>query len=826
MFTKTNFYEKTIQCIIFGAMLLLLLTSNIWSNTVDKIAAVTLLILVIAVFTTRRARQLPKAIITPITISVCAYLVMYTISLFYSTTGLFTLNVFSYYLQGIAVFLLTIILVNKSLDNTNTLLYLLSSATAIGGIFSIDSATIRILTSGLEAIVKALVGVEQISLGGFETGVRMTSIMGNPNVFASLAAFGILAAAYLFLSSISIREKTISCSLLIINTVSFLYCFSLGALIGMFFAIIMLIVLAGKELRLSISYLIVATILSAFLSVFVGFSGMGKASLLGLLPLASLSISGCFLYFLLCYMNDVTQKFSKLSAAKTRAALLIPFLVITVVIVAALTLSDSYTFKDSNETLRRGVALNPGVYHLLVEGPKKNNDATLFIESQNYGQASTHTSSSLYQGPLDSNISFTIPDDAKICFLNITAPAGTIIESISISSAGGVNVSSIKPGYLLLPSFMANRLQGILVNQNAIQRLIFFEDGIKIAKMSPVIGHGPGAFESKVLAIQDYYYETKAPHNHYIQTWDEVGIIGLAIFLSIFLCCILALARNLRREKNNALFSVLAAMLVMILIHTALEVTFAFGVYNMAAFMLYGLISANFGQNSGLYSHSSSLSTNTPITKKSKKIGANEKNSLQMLPHSVVNISIVTCLLLLTIYAGQFAAFQTMKTVDSQENPTKFLDALEKGMIMDFTNSPSYKTTYLVSYDSSFPESYYIKSQKYALDLMNYDSFDALTYVVNYYLNLGENESGYKALNARQALKRYDANSWDETFDLYRNHMIIAQDSAELAVWIPVIEKHATSAYEQLQTYLEASPLELVLSEENKEFIETMISRV
>lgn len=820
MFMKTNLYEKTIQIIIFLSMTLLLLSSNIWSDVINKITAVSLLILLIIVFTTGKIRQLPKSIVTPITISVTAYLIMYTISLFYATTGLFALNMFTYYLQGIIVFIFTIILVNKNQNSTRSLLYLLSSTVAIGSIFSIDSATTRILTKGLEVIMQGLLGIEQLGLGGFEAGVRMTSIVGNPNVFASLAAFGTLAAAYLFLSSSNSRDQRISCGLLILNAVSFLYCFSLGALMGIFFAIIVLIILVGKEMRFSIVYLIISTIFSAFLSVFLGFTGMGKSSAIGLLPLASIIIFGVLLFFLLRYMDTVKQKFTLLSAVKTRVALLIPLLVIVVGIGAALTLSDSYTFTEASGTLRRSTTLAPGSYHLAIEGAESSNEIAVLIESQNYGQASTHTSSPLYQGALNTEMNFTVPDDAKICFINITAPVGTTIDKIHITTPNGTRVSSIKPDYLLLPGFMANRLQGILVNQNAVQRLIFFEDGIKIAKSSPIIGHGPGAFESKVLSVQDYYYETKSPHNHYIQTLDEVGMIGLAAFLSVFICCILALAKNIRSVKDRKLFSVLAAMLIMIIIHTALEVTFVFGVYNMAAFMIYGLISANFGQKQEL---STDMSKTASTKTNSKNVSMKGKSATQTLPCSVIYISITVCLLIFTIYAGQFFALQSVKSVNSQANPTNFLDALEKGMVMDFTNSPSYKTTYLTNYDPSFPESYYTKSQKYARDLVAYDSFEALTYVVNYYLELGENEKGYEALNARQVLKRYDADAWNETFDLYRNHVLIAEESSALTDLIPVMKEYAIAAYHQLQTDLETSPLDITLSDENLQFIETIL---
>lgn len=815
---KTNFYSKPVQWLIFAAILLLLLTSDVWSNTISKATSSALLLLLIIVLVAGKVQMLPRSVISPVVISVIVYLAIYTISLFYATTGLFALSVFSYYVQGIVIFFLTIILVNKDQQNTRSLFYTLSLAIAIGGIISIDSASIRLLSRGLESILRTLLGAESFTLGGFEAGVRMTSIMGNPNTFASLCAFGILSAAYLFLTSSSARDQKISCGLLIINAVSFLYCFSLGSLIGMFFAVAILVLLVGKELRFSMIYLILTTMFFGFLSVFLGFSGMGNVGVIALLPFISLVLFGVFFFFALRYMSKVEEKLITLGAAKIKASIIIFLLIGASGLAAAVTLGDSYTFTEASGVLRRSVTLSPEIYLLHLDGPQDNADIQISVESQNYQQASTHTSSRLYHGALDPDIRFTVPEDAKMCFIEITAPDGTKIDAIKIFTTDGLLVSSLKPDYLLLPSFMANRLQGILVNQNAMQRLVFFEDGIKIARLSPVIGHGPGAFESKVLAVQDYYYETKSPHNHYIQTLDEVGIFGLASFLSIFICCIFALFRKPYKNADKVLTSVLFAMLVMILTHAALEVTFSFGVYNMAAFMVYGLISANLGQNKSL--PLSSSSSESVFTSKGKVKKQPQQATVAALPRYLLNTSIVISIFIFFIYLGQFTALQLVNSVNQQKDALKFLDTLEKGMILDFTNKASYKTTYLVSFLPDFPEPYYLKSQKYADEMKNYGSFDAMTYVVNYYLNLGENENAYHALNNRQSLKRYDQTAWNETFDLYRGHMAIAQDSPELNEWIPVIEKYAGNAYQQLQAYLEISPLEIILSEENIQFIE------
>lgn len=804
---KTERYTNFSLFIIFLVMTLLLLLSG--SSSVDsasKVAAVCVLTLAIVSLILGKFNNMPKTAISPIVISTAAYLAIYTISLFYATTGQFALTVFSYYLGGISVFLLTIFLVNKNSANTRTLLLSLAFAVGIGGIFSIDAASVRGLTTVLESILSPLLQDGAIHLGVFESGTRMTSIIGNPNVFGSLAALATLASAYLFLSSRSKKEKNISTGLLIVNAVSLLYCFSLGSLISLLFAIIGFIVFSGKEERSRVVYVILATIITSFLSVFAGFSGMGKTGALGLLPLLSLLIFALVLVFLLRYIEQFT---TKINALKRKNILIFSFLVLVIfsaVGFAAFTISDSYTFDASSGTLKRAVTLAPGAdYQLEVAFRGNRNGIDLVIESQSYDQASTHTSSTLYSGKATPDpIAFTVPIESRICFINITAPDGTVIDKISVLNSKNHFVKSVNPDYLLLPTFIANRLQGLFVNENAAQRFVFFHDGMKIAAMSPVIGHGPGAFESNILSIQDYYYTTSAPHNHYIQTLDETGIVGLIAFLSIFACCIIALVKKIRTAENRALYSSLFAMLILLIIHTALELTFSLGIYNMAAFLIFALIAANYGQR--------------------EAIVIQKKRGVVLVSKIAVNSTLCLCIVILVIYLGQFAAFQSVSKAAAAGDTAKFLDTLSVAAKLDFTNDMSHKSSYLAAYSPDLPEAYYTKAQKYAAELERHNSFGTLTVLVNYYAVTGQNEKAYQALNSRQALMRYDAAAWNATFDFYRQNLENVASSNSSEADINLIKKYASAAYEQLKAYQETSPLDIQLSEENQEFLEEVDS--
>lgn len=822
-------YSKLTLILISVIITLYMLVDGITGDSVSKLATFSMLLLLLFAMVTGKFSELPKTAVNSIAISISAYFVIYTISLFYATTGQFALGVYSYYLGGIIVFFLTVMLVNRESSNTRTLLSLLACSTALSGIFSIDSASLGWLSGVLRNVLSALLKNDSLTLGGFEAGTRMTSILENPNVFASLTALGTFSAAYLFLSAQSKRQKHLSTGLLIVNAVSFLYCFSLGAMMGMFFSVVTFIASAGKEERSRVVYVILTTIAASFLSVFAGFSGMGKSGAIALLPLLSLLVFGFALFFLLRYMDSFTAKTASWGKRRIVILLVILVLLFSAGAGAAVSLSDSFTFQPGSGSLRRAVSLEPGDYELALSMSKEEGKAALLIESQNYGQASTHTSTVLYQGAPESSTSFTVPMDSNITFIEISAPNGTVVDRIAVTDEKGSIIKNVKPDYLLLPSFMANRLQGLLVNQNAAQRLVFFQDGLKIAAMSPIIGHGPGAFESKVLEVQDYYYETKTPHNHYIQTLDDTGVLGLLAFAAIMFFSAAALIRKAHSAENRALYSSLSAMLVMMIIHSAVEVTFFSGVYNMVAYLILGLISIHYGQKvektspvveSAAGGTAASAGKGKPAAKgaENPRKKAVYATATDVVPSAVLRSALALFLIPLLIFIGQFAGQNTVKGAGAGGSTEKFMNSLKTGTILDFTNDNSYKSSFIITYTPEMPETYKATAEQYAQDLVDHNSFSSLSYAVSYYLKTNQLEKTYQIVNHRQSLLRYDKDAWNETFDFYREHMELAT-KANATPELALIKKYASAAYDQLKAYLETSPLDIKLSDENQGFV-------
>lgn len=81
-----------------------------------------------------------------------------------------------------------------------------------------------------------------------------------------------------------------------------------------------------------------------------------------------------------------------------------------------------------------------------------------------------HTSTELYRGEA-SGAQFAVPEDSLVVYFNFSAPETVRVESVTYQNEEASG--SVPLGYRLLPGFIANRLQGLFANENAIQRVVF-----------------------------------------------------------------------------------------------------------------------------------------------------------------------------------------------------------------------------------------------------------------------------------------------------------------------------------------------------------------
>ncbi|MCI8479018.1 MAG: O-antigen ligase family protein, partial [Oscillospiraceae bacterium] len=347
-------------------------------------------------------------------------------------------------------------------------------------------------------------------------------------------------------------------------------------------AVLVYLLAEQKDRRLSLFLFLVETGVVLLLAAFPAFRGLGHRDALGMLPVLSALLAGVLLWVSHEFLE---QRVLHWIAGKQRAALILIGGILGALIlylILALQITGSYTIAPGG-TLRRSVYPEPGPYTLEVQA---SGQAFVTIESQNRVDTVMHTSTVLYSGALE-GASFIVPEDTEVVYLNFSSPEGAKLDRVALS-----NGPVVKLGYRLLPAFAANRLQGLRANQNAIQRVAFFQDGLKIFAQRPLTGWGLGAVEGLVHEVQDFYYLSRYVHNHYIQVMAEMGILGLASFLFLLLAPAAALWRKRKEEQAalDPLLPALAACLAMAAFHAFSEVDWSMGTYQIMAFLVLGMI--------------------------------------------------------------------------------------------------------------------------------------------------------------------------------------------------------------------------------------------
>lgn len=535
------------------------------------------------------------------------------ISTFYAVSGKFALYEFLKPLCSLCLVLLLLVLCRGD-DPGRSVAQVLATASALAGLTSIDLLSTRLVSGGILGFLGAFT-TDYADLAGVEPGVRMTGIFDNPNIFAGVVGLGVLLSLALTVRDASAPEgerpprwvQVFHVSLLYINSLAFVLAFSMGASGAIALAFLVYLLLETPQRRPALLVLMMETLLLAALAAaiisavaFQSWSGFQPAPLL----LVVLGTAGLW-----ALDRFVGSRLAKKLKGKVVLAVIAAVLAVLVVFVLVAYHWTGEVSLKSGQTLRRAIYPAPGEYSLSVMDDYMDDyDSPVHvrIESQNQQQTMMHTSTVLYNGPAvipDSpttahSPSFTVPADSLVVYFNFTVQRDVRLYAAGCTGGPEVTHYSVPLGYPLLPGFIANRLQGLWANQNAIQRFVFFSDGMKLFQRSPVVGLGMGAFENGIRSVQSFDYETKYAHNHYIQTLVETGVIGLVLFVGLLAtsaACVL-LARRKKDDQGvptcHPMVPALGAALVFMAAHAATEVVFsAYGYLPIAfgSFCLIGL---------------------------------------------------------------------------------------------------------------------------------------------------------------------------------------------------------------------------------------------
>lgn len=757
----------TVLLILFTAMM------GSFDLTVQKWTAFIGLIVILGLMFAPKVKDVFKAYTTPLFIAIIGYVIWNGVSIFYADVPKAALFEFTKLIGAIAVFFTVIIFTTPTKKGFKLVSVIMSVATAFFGIVSIDAAS----NGPIATAFKALMGLftdNMTNWGVFEDGIRITGIFGNANTFAGLMALGVLLSIFLVIHSGSKKNRTISVVLLASNSLAYILLFSIGSLFMFLIACILMIATSNKAERLSTFILMAETAIITLVFTGVSLITLGTSPLI---PLLAIVLNAAVLWGADNYVRQpITDKLASNAKGNLLAGTIIVILIIGYII-AALNITGPLTL-DANETIMRAVYLDAGEYKLNatfnsseVEGAA-NTAPTVRIITQDMTDLKVHTSTELYNGPLK-DAAFSVPEDSKIVKLYFTGSAsGNTIEKVTYApinndAASSNKTGSIKLDYKLLPAIAANRIQDLGANENSVQRMVFFEDGLKLFKQSPVIGHGLSGYEEGVSSVQNFYYETRYVHNHYIQALCDLGIIGFGLFMAILVLCVTIIIKLYKRSKTSAYknadafaLPVLAACVFQMFGQAVTDLTWSAGPFLLISFGIMSLLiiidSKIFTDEVSADGDVSSLMPNSEDSVDSKS-----NNNPVLTGALALRVIVIVLSLLMTVLVG--LNFYAHYKAASGNCTMEQIAGLSK---IDKFEGDDYKTTYIVTASTYGLEENFDQANKFAAELTN-NTDAVLNYLLPYYFNTGQDDKLFKTASVAAHNGKSSPQIWNRLFEIF-----------------------------------------------------------
>ncbi len=717
---------------LFAAIALFFLAQCLSQVSTVKIVTMTCILLIpvtaFLFFTTLRDRiKLPLVVLALVVL-------MDGISTLYAISGKFALYEFA---KVVTAFCLSIFLLALAQGDGvwagRWIASVLEGCAALAGLVSIDLISTRLISTPVLAFLRWFTP-DYMELAGVEVGIRMTSIFTNPNVFAGCVGIGVLLSLGLAVSAHGRRERMVHQTCLFINALAFVLAFSMGASAMIALAFLVYLALERKERRATLFILMAETlVLTVVMAGLISQTAFGAWKGIEPIPLLCMVGGGAALCVLDWKIGHrLAQRFEGHGKA-----LLGSILGILVVIVAfsflAYNLTGGVTLQ-AGEVLRRAIYPQPGEYMIVAQA---DGPVWVTVESQNQRETMMHTSTVLYEGEL-SGATFTVPEDSLVVYFNFSAQQEIALETARYDGLEGSG--SIPLGYKLLPGFIANRLQGLFANQNAIQRLVFFSDGMKLFQRSPLFGLGVGAFENGIKSVQSFYYETKYAHNHYIQALVETGVVGLALFLTLLGVSGASVLLTGRKEDAHPLVPALGALLVFMAGHAATEVVFSSHAYLPLAFGVFALVNLCCGDT-------------IPLPWSGKKV------------RTGILLGISALLAAFGVLLGGNLAARTLVT----QKPT--FERLVRAVDMDRFEWADYALSYVNGVlQGEVDEETWHQADVYAERLAQVNSNTIPIYLAQYYLSTGRTQRGLEMVEQYVNYVSSDQMGWQQAFDLLEGY--------------------------------------------------------
>ena len=721
-----------------------------------------------------------QRLMTPPAFAMFAYMLLAGISTLYARSGKFAIAEFACMLAAFTGFMAIVLFSGEGKVPFRRTAAVLAVAAAPVGVLSIDAASCNILMRPFRVLMEA------IGSGYGDTGgnfyARLSTIFGNPNIYAGLMSIACLLSLWLVITAETRKQKILCTILLMVNAVSYLLAFSMGSLGVFVVACLLMLALSPKEGRISLFLLLVQTAAVALVVGAISVMGFGDAATGSPLPMIML-VLGCAAACVL----EVFVRGKVADALANKGKLLIGIIVgilvlIAVYLVAALNMTGPYTFSAESD-FRRTADLSAGEYTLTMDATAPVNVRVTYKNTNNLIQ---NNETDLASGTSDEQVTFTVPEDSELVFFYFScSEPGVTINSATYS---GAQEGSLKMGYTILPSFIADRIQDLSANGNVVQRGVYRQDAIKLWQTSPIIGRGLGGFENGVVSVQDYYYETKYAHNHYVEMLCDLGVLGLAAFLALLGTAIWALVKT--RKQKPLVVMLLAACVLQMFGQAVSDVIWSVGGCMPMFFAVLALVTLYCGDCLRL------------------KLPQKSKGGVVRWPLAAVSAVFIVLLSLNLIAQSIF--YSDSLTLEDLKNCAS-IDPFEAN---------DYKLSYLLSGGNEEGV-----ADQYARDLAAEESNSITIPLAQYYAGTGQMTSALDTLDHGSDYMRADEQVWQQMFDVYESMIDpVGSFTATQLLEDDSYVQRMVAGYEKLQRVNAEQLDEVELTNENRAFLNKLLA--
>lgn len=715
------------------------------------------------------------------------------VTIFWAMSGKFHLREWSKIL--IAVFFFLLVAMHKKFDGAfaRRVMGAIAGISAIYALLSIEAVSTG-LTKTLLARLPAL-DAEKIV---FQNS-RLNGIFGNANIEASIYAIGIFCAVALVCGAEKKWQRILFTVTLSFSAFAFLLVFSMGAIACFGAAVAVYLVCAGKG-RCAVLLRMLSAAVPTLVCGFIAFALLNseRSALVLALLLANAGVSALLELTVSARLSAVLERHEKLAFG----VLIAVALGAAVYIAAALKVTGPYTF---GSFIDRSAKLGVGEHTVTVEA---DGEVTGWIYSWDTLGMLTGERTSLHYGKVEQEVTIHVPEGSEICGFNFSAEPGVTIYRAVIDG-----VQEIPLNFRLLPGFAANRLQTISASSSPIIRAMYRQDALRLWRFSPVVGNGIGAFETGVTSVQDYPYETRYVHQHYLQVLLEDGVIGLALFAGALAAMLLALWKKRKQTPESQyywLYPALCAEFVMNGLQMCWDVSMSMIVFLCMTYALYGLIVATCAEP---------FAEKAAAEENGKKKKAQAKGPDTSLLARNIGIGF-TAVVLLTLCGNLYAASKANAPVGSTD---EFMSNLSAAARLDLYEHNDQKLSYVVASLNEGGEAYRAQADEYAAQLAGAQSNTIPRYLVGYYLQTEQYDKAIDEAILGASYSASDADTWDDCAALLNEALFQNMLTPLLTEERAALMAKLTEYYDALQAYNASALVPVELSESAQAFFDKIV---